>query len=144
MKLHEINKGSYIRYQSNKLIYFDHLDGMYSICYDIDKDTLAPLKKGDVIRLEAWANVEAVSLDTLFTFEQIREIIGRSGYGRDGAGEWREASLSNMSDNWLSSAISSVQDNDPHLPYYIQETKYRSAMKLEVGEDIYNTLWEID
>ena len=62
MKLHEVPHGSKVRVigeagmppdsseiKENDILYFDHIDGMYSYCKD---------SKGNVVHLVAWAEVE--------------------------------------------------------------------------------------
>ena len=117
-----------------ELIYFHHIDGMYSLCQKVNEDTL---EHGDVCHMAAWTEVECVKLDELFTFEQIREKIGRSGYGKDGKGEYREAALKDMNDNWVKASIEYVPNDHPHREYYIKELKYREENNISI-EDLDN------
>lgn len=48
MKLYELNKGDYFKLNDVELR-FDHVDGMYSVCYDI---------AGHVYHIAAFAEVE--------------------------------------------------------------------------------------
>ena len=68
---------------TGQLIYFRHIDGMYSLCHEVNEDTL---EHGEVTHIAAWTEVEVVDLKSLFTFDQLREKVGRSGYGKDGRG----------------------------------------------------------
>ena len=53
MKLYEIPGSSKIRLVGETTVYlFDHIDGMYSICYN---------NEGQVVHLVAWAEVEIVN-----------------------------------------------------------------------------------
>lgn len=120
---HEIEKG--------ELIYFHHVDGMYSLCQKVDSETL---EHGDTCHMAVWTEVEIVELDTLFTFEKIRKLIGRSGYGKDGQGEYREATLCDMSDNWVSASIEFVEESHPHRKYYQQELDYRKENSITIED----------
>ena len=104
------------------LLYFSHIDGMYSLCYTLNSDTL---KLENISHISASTEVEIIQLDELFTFEQIREKIGRAGHGKDGKGEYRESALKDMSDEWVKASINYVPDNHPHRRYYINELDYR-------------------
>jgi len=107
---------------TGQLIYFSHIDGMYSLCHEVNEDTL---EHGEVTHIAAWTEVEVVDLKSLFTFDQLREKVGRSGYGKDGRGTYRKASISKMSDNWLSASVDFVPEDHPHRPLYIKELEYR-------------------
>jgi len=115
-----------------QLIFFDHIDGMYSFCHPVDEETLE--LSSVVLHPAIWTEVEIVSLDEMFTFEEIREKIGRSGYGKDQKGEYREASLSKMNDNWVNASINFVPENHTHRKYYIQEMKYRSDNNIVIED----------
>lgn len=145
MKLHDVPRNSYVRIsdeevrvppaapdvKNEELIFFDHIDGMYSLCIKVDPETLS---FGEVCHIAAWTEVSIVEIDELFTFEQIRQKIGRSGYGKDGTGEYREANLENMSDGWVEGAIDFVPQDHPHLKYYIQELEYRKKNNISIPD----------
>jgi hypothetical protein len=120
--------------EKGELIFFDHIDGMYSLCYQVDPDTL---NHSHMVHMAAWTQVEPVELGELFTFKEIRTKIGRSGYGKTGRGEYRSAQLSEMSDNWVTASISFVPDDHPHRKYYIKELEYRkeNGIVIEDTED---------
>jgi len=120
---HEIEKG--------ELIYFSHVDGMYSLCQKVDEETL---EHGDTCHMSAWTEVEVLELDELFSFDKIRDLIGRSGYGKDGQGEYREATLSKMSDNWVSASLDFVAEDHPHRKFYIQELEYRKENGITIED----------
>jgi len=152
MKLYDVPKGSYVRVspiqeeefkdspqskgrasevstpidspkiKSGQLIYFDHIDGMYSLCYNVDESTM---KHGDICHMAGWTEVEIIDPLKDTPFKLIRELIGRAGYGKDGNGEYREASLCEMSDDWVKASINFVGEGHPHRKYYIEELKYR-------------------
>ncbi len=115
-----------------QLIFFDHIDGMYSLCYEVDEVTL---ELGNPCHMAAWTEVEIVDLDEGKPFEEIRDKIGRSGYGKDGTGEYRQAKLSEMNDDWVKASINFVPNDHPHKKYYIQELKYREDNNIVI-EDI--------
>jgi hypothetical protein len=120
---HEVEQG--------ELIYFHHTDGMYSLCQKVDSETL---KHGETCHMAGWTEVELVDLNELFTFEKIRGLIGRSGYGKDGQGEFREATLENMSDNWVSASIEFVSPDHPHRKFYEQELNYRKENSITIED----------
>ena len=95
---------------------------MYSLCYEVDEVTK---ERGNSCHMAAWTEVELVDPDEDLPFEELRKKIGRSGYGKYGTGEYRQATLSEMNDNWVEASINFVPDNHPHKKYYIQEMKYR-------------------
>lgn len=106
----------------DSLIYFSHIDGMYSLCYRVNPDTF---EHGEICHIAAWTEVEPVDFQDLFKFERIREMIGRAGYGKDGKGKYRQAALKDMSDNWVKASIDYVPADHPHLKYYKMELEYR-------------------
>lgn len=115
-----------------ELIQFINIDGMYSLCYKIDQDTLKPV---GTCHLAAWTDVDVILLNDLFTFEQIREMIGRSGYGKDGKGKYRQAVLKDMSDEWIQGAIDYVPTDHPHLCFYKQELEYRKEYNICIPDE---------
>lgn len=117
---------------TNEIIMFGHIDGMYSLCYKLDQDTLMPTEP---CHIAAWTDVEVIELDELFTFERIREKIGRSGYGKDGMGEYRQAALKDMSDDWIKGAIDFVQPGHPHLKFYKKELEYRKEHGIFIPDE---------
>jgi MFS superfamily sulfate permease-like transporter len=116
---------------NSELLFFSHIDGMYSYCHKVDPDTL---QIGEVCHIAAWTEVDPVDLIELFTFDQIREKIGRSGYGKDGKGEYRSASLKDMSDAWVKASIDFVNEYHPHLKYYKMELEYRKNNGIEIPD----------
>jgi len=161
MKLYDVPRGSYVRpllkqylesndnpqnvgksaeistpigsrpVSTDELIYFDHIDGMYSLCYEVDEITMKHL---NVKHVAAWTEVEVIEIESLFTFEQLREKIGRSGYGKDGIGSFREASLSDMNDEWVKASIDFVRIDHPHRPLYIKELEYRKEHNITIPD----------
>lgn len=145
MKLYDVPNKSYVRIsggdpkvppaaphiKSNDLIFFDHIDGMYSYCLEVDPDTL---EFGEVCHIAAWTEVDVVELSEIFSFDEIRSKIGRSGYGKDSKGEYREALLKDMSDGWVQGAIDFVDDDHPHLKYYHQELEYRKQNNISIPD----------
>ena len=146
MELHEVPKETYIRVVSKdrivsppgallihkgELIFFDHLDEAYSYCHKVDDKTL---EIGEVCHVSAFENVEIVELDELYTFEQIPETVGRSGYGKDGKGKYRQSHLSKMSDSWVKASIDFVDKDHLHRKYYIKELKYRKENNIIITE----------
>jgi len=117
--------------EKGELIYFSHIDGMYSLCQKVDEDTK---ERGEICHLAAWTEVEIVELEDIFTFEQIRGLIGRSGYGKDGKGEYREALLKDMNDNWVKASIDFVDPTHPHRVYYINELAYRKINGISIPD----------
>ena len=114
-----------------QLILFSHVDGMYSLCYEVDEVTL---KRGNICHMAAWTEVEIVDPYEDKPFEEIRLKIGRSGYGKDGTGEYRQAKLSEMNNNWVEASINFVPDGHPHKKYYIQEMKYRMDNSITIED----------
>ena len=51
MKLYDAPTESFIRYADIFELYFCHIDGMYSLCYN---------SKGEPVHLVAWAEVEVL------------------------------------------------------------------------------------
>jgi hypothetical protein len=161
MKLYDVPRGSYVRpllnqddesdtnpqnagksaevkvpvgasdVKTRQLIYFDHVDGMYSLCYEVDEETM---KHGSSTHMAAWTEVEVVEMESLFSFEQLREKIGRSGYGKDGTGKFREASLSKMNDNWVKASVDFVPANHPHRSLYLREIEYRKEQGIVIED----------
>jgi len=116
---------------AGQLILFDHIDGMYSLCYEVDEVTL---ERGNSCHIAAWTEVELVDPDECKPFEEIRDKIGRSGFGKDGTGEYRQAKLSEMNDDWVKASINFIQDDHPHKKYYIQELKYREDNNITIED----------
>ena len=117
--------------KKGELIYFSHIDGMYSLCQKVNEETM---EHGEICHIAAWTEVEIVELDDLFNFEQIRELIGRAGYGKDGKGEYREAKLKDMNDNWVKASIDFVDPTHPHRVYYIKELQYRKENDISIPD----------
>mgnify|MGYP003642474818 CR=1 FL=1 len=121
------------------LIYFSHIDGMYSFCKDTNEN---------IVHLAAWTEVydvthlvkktaTGVTLDENYVeppFTEIRKSIGRSGYGKDGKGEFRESALEHMSDEWVKASIGFVGEDHPHHGYYIQELHYRRENNIVIED----------
>jgi len=116
---------------SGQLIYFCHVDGMYSLCYEVDEVTM---ERGNSCHMAAWTEVEIVDPNEGLPFEEIRERIGRSGYGKDGQGEYREATLSKMSDNWVKASIDFVPTDHPHRALNIKELEYRKENNIVIDD----------
>lgn len=51
MKLYDVHPQSFIRYADEIELFFDHIDGMYSFCFN---------KEGGVVHLAAFADVEVI------------------------------------------------------------------------------------
>lgn len=51
MKLYNVPRKSYVKTEDGEILFFDHIDGMYSYCLDKDKN---------VVHLAAWTEVEIV------------------------------------------------------------------------------------
>lgn len=117
--------------KNGELIFFDHIDGMYSYCKRVNEDTM---KHGELCHLVAWTQVEMVDIMEDKDFETIREEIGRSGKGKDGLGEWRQAALKDMSDEWVKASISFVPVDHPHKKYYEQELEYREKHNITIED----------
>jgi hypothetical protein len=164
-KLFEISRGQFVKMQKqdssdgtvevpvssdkpkqgmggDDIIYFDHVDGMYSLCYGVT-GTLAEknlkVDESKIFHLAAWTEVIPLTLEELYgDFEIIRQKIGRSGYGKDGLGEYRFSILAEMSDDWVKNSISYVKtiatDQKDHLPYYKQELDYRKEKGINISD----------
>jgi hypothetical protein len=117
--------------KKGELIFFDHIDGMYSFCYQVDPDTL---EHSHIVHIAAWTQVEPVELGELFTFEEIRTKIGRSGYGKTGKGKHRSAQLFEMNDEWVTASIPYVPEDHPHRKYYIKELEYRKEHGIAIDD----------
>jgi hypothetical protein len=115
----------------DELIKFSHIDGMYSLCYKLDQDTY---EEKEPCHLAAWTEVEFVDLDEIFSFDKIRETIGRAGYGKDGKGPFRQAALKDMNDAWVAASIDYVPKDHPHRKYYIEELAYRKLMNISIPD----------
>jgi hypothetical protein len=155
MKLYDVMNGSYVRVieqipdegksttqevqvpigspsvSAGELIFFHHIDGMYSLCNKVNEDTK---KLEEVCHLVAWADVEVIDLNDIHPFEVIRTLIGRSGYGKDGQGEFRSAQLCEMGDDWVKNAIIYVGESHPHCQYYKQELEYRKKNGISIPD----------
>lgn len=118
-----VNKG--------ELIYFDHIDGMYSFCRKVNEETM---EHGEICHIAAWTEVEVVDILEGKKFTEIREMIGRSGYGKDGKGEYRQTALKDMNDNWVKASIEFVPIDHPHREYYIEELKYRKENDISIPD----------
>lgn len=116
----------------NDILYFIKLDGIYSSCYTLNPDTF---EFNEMCHIGSNSNVEIVELDTIFTFEQIRTKISRAGYGKDQLGQYREAKLCDMSDEWVKAAIVFVGEEHRHVKYYKMELEYRKKHNIFI-EDI--------
>jgi hypothetical protein len=118
---------------ASQVIFFSHIDGMYSYCHPVDEETMT-VNTEIIIHPAAWTEVEIVDPLKGKPFTEIREQIGRSGYGKDGMGEYRQSSLSNMSDNWVAASIDFVPIDHPHRSYYIQELEYRKENNIVIED----------
>jgi len=116
----------------DELIKFSHVDGMYSLCYKLDQETH---EERETCHIAAWTEVELVDLDEIFSFDRIREMIGRAGYGKDGKGSYRQAALKDMSDAWIAASIEYVPKDHPHRKYYIEELTYRKLMNISIPDE---------
>jgi hypothetical protein len=147
-ELHEVPRDSYVMISSEQeddikvpvgstqiekgdILYFSHIDGMYSLCYIVDKDTL---EIGESCHIAAWTKVEVITLEELMPFEKIRKVIGRSGYGKDGKGAYREAVLADMSDEWVKASIEYVSEDHKHHKLYIRELHYRRTNGITIKD----------
>lgn len=104
--------------EESEIIYFFHVDGMYSFCQKLD---------GTICHIAAWTEVETVKEEDI-PFETVRTVIGRSGYGKDGKGElgeFQSARLCDMSDAWIQAAIEYVPVDHMHRAFYVKELEYR-------------------
>ncbi len=115
--------------KKGEVIKFEHIDGMYSLCQLLDQKTYEPL---GTCHPAAWTEVELVELDEIFSFDKIRQKIGRSGYGKDGKGPYRQAALKDMNDGWLAASIDFVAHDHPHRRHYIEEQVYRELMNISI------------
>jgi hypothetical protein len=78
--------------------------------------------------------------------EQLRQYLGRVGYGKDGTGEFRYTSLCDMSDNYLDNSIKYVKNqlilypNNVMLSFtlnlYKREKSYRSKHKITIEDSL--------
>lgn len=115
----------------NEILKFSHIDGMYSLCYKLDQETY---EEKETCHIAAWTEVELVDFDEIFSFDKIREMIGRAGYGKDGKGSYRQAALKDMSDAWVVASIEYVPKDHPHRKYYIEELSYRKLMNISIPD----------
>ena len=115
----------------DELIKFSHVDGMYSLCYKLDQETY---EEKETCHIAAWTEVEPINLDEIFSFDRIRETIGRAGYGKDGKGPYRQAALKDMNDAWVAASIDYVPKDHPHRKYYIEELAYRKLMNISIPD----------
>jgi hypothetical protein len=115
----------------NEILKFNNIDGMYSLCYKLDQETY---EETEICHIAAYTEVEIVDLDEIFSFDRIREIIGRAGYGKDRKGPYRHAALKDMSDSWVEASIEYVPKDHPHRKYYIEELTYRKLMNISIPD----------
>lgn len=113
-----------------EIIKFIRIDGMYSLCHKLN-DQYEPI---EICHIAAWTQVEIVELDYMFSFDKIRQMIGRAGYGKDGKGEYRQAALKDMSDEWVKASIEYVPKNHPHRRFYEEELVYRKLMNISIPD----------
>ncbi len=81
--------------------------------------------------------------------ELLRTLVGRSGYGKDGKGEYRHALLKDMSNNWVKASIIFVKNQvvsadaqGIHIEdvlrtmpgIYERELLYRETMGIEIED----------
>ena len=91
----------------DEVLFFSHLDGMYGICFKVDDSKR--IETDNIINIAGFTDVDEVIMEDFLSFDQIREVIGRSGYGKDGKGEYINARLSDMSDAWVTNSIDFFQ-----------------------------------
>ena len=115
----------------SEVIKFSHVDGMYSLCYKLNEH----YETTGACNIAAWTEVEIVELDDIFGFDKIRQIIGRAGYGKDGKGEYRQAALKDMSDEWVKASIEFVPKDHPHRRFYQDELVYRQLMNISIPDE---------
>lgn len=115
-----------------EILYFINIDGMYSYCQKYDKEQR---KLGEVCHIAAWTDVEVIGLDELFPFEEIRKMIGRSGYGKDGKGEYRTSPLCEMNDEWVKNSIPFVGEDHEHCKFYKKELEYRKENGISIPDE---------
>lgn len=129
--------------ETDTILYFDHIDGMYSLCFTVNgtiENHDLKANKEQPVHIAAWTEVEILSLEEIIgDFEEIRKVIGRSGYGKDGKGEYRETKLSDMSDDWVKNSIEYVKYLAPgqtdHLKYYEMELEYRAKHNITIVDE---------
>ena len=126
--------------KAEDVIFFDHIDGMYSLCFGVDPNMKPQADK--ICHMAAWTEVEIIELDEILNFEQIRQMIGRSGYGKDFKGPHRSASLCNMSDDWVKASIEFVPDDFKDKKYYEMELEYRKERGISISEEEGEALYE--
>ncbi|UOF79388.1 hypothetical protein [Caudoviricetes sp.] len=51
MKLYDVERKSYVRHEDFVELFFDHIDGAYSLCFD---------RLGNIVHLAAYADVEVI------------------------------------------------------------------------------------
>lgn len=92
----------------------------------IDKNGKTYMVDGGNDYLKRSINEDQIDL-TLYEdspFESIREVIGRSGFGKDGKGDYKSAALKDMEDEWVANSIPYV--NEQYLKrLYQKELDYR-------------------
>ena len=140
MKLHEVSNRTWVRIlpsddfkiapaskdilaNRNDVIFFDHIDGMYSFCKD---------QSGDVVHPVAWAEVEVITDQ-----EFLRERVSWGGRGKDGDQEVTVYKIMELSDNHLKALVTYIKDVNvsPQMAGVINgEVEYRKNNNIKVKD----------
>lgn len=109
--------------KKEEILYFSHIDGMYSLCYDIE---------GNVCHLAAFEKVEIVE-----DFEIIRKLVKRGGRGKDGTEPLKWVPICEMSDEWVAAVIVYNVEHGmgkaKFTEYMRKELKYRKANGISIA-----------
>jgi len=113
--------------EKDEYIYFDHVDGMYSFCYNMD---------GEICHMAAWTEVEPI--DTVEeNIETLRKYLKRGGRGKNGDQPLKYVPICEMSDEWLANTITYETEHRPDndwIQLYKWELKYRKDNGINITE----------
>lgn len=107
-----------IQVEPNDLLYFSHIDGMFSFCKNKDGEIVHPA--ADTL-VEVLESVES-------GFHLLREFVCRAGYGKKGDEPYRKVPVSEISNGWLQGALDFERNrggNPDHIRLLELETEYR-------------------
>lgn len=105
----------------------------------IDKNGKAYMLDGglEYVRSSVNGDEEFIEIWSDEPFEKVRQYCYRTGYGKPGTkeyGQYKLTFLKDMSDEHLKNSIVYVDTNNPFLPLYIEEMKYRQENNIKIDE----------
>ena len=78
-------------------------------------------------------NGKEYMLDGGTDYQKIREVVGRSGFGKNGDEEFRSSLLKDMNDEWVEASIPFVGKDSKWARIYQRELDYRKENNIQIN-----------